>query len=142
VCHRTTVLQSCVGRKAYPAGAKSKRGLQGCRTGRILPAMSYQSHAPDAPEFWARLAAAAYLKTGTLGLQGLCQALGVNDEAGEQRYRRMTDEQKSPPAATVKRAHLALGIPLDELMALIPAEDDYEAVEANLTERYVHGNCA
>ena len=104
--------------------------------------MGYEEHAPEAPEFWARVLGGAYLKTGIMGLKGLCEGLGVSDEAGVQRYRRMVDEKKSPKAATVKRVHLALGIPLEELMALIPPEDDYLAEANPTTGCYLHAKCA
>jgi transcriptional regulator with XRE-family HTH domain len=104
--------------------------------------MSYRSHTGESREFWARVFGASYLKTGSWTLKALCEATGLTNEASNERLRRWAGDGKPPPAATINRFALALGIPVQELMALIPAEDEDEAVEANLTERYVHGNCA
>jgi len=104
--------------------------------------MGYEKHAPEAPEFWAKVLAVAYLKTGISGQKGIRKALALTNEADDQRYRRMIEKKDSPKAATVKRVHLALGISLEELMDLIPPEEDDLTAANPTTGCYLHAKCA
>lgn len=132
------MLCSCVGRPTA-AVLGPRRGLQGCRGGRTLPGMSYQSHAAVSREFWARVFGASYRRTGSWTLGGLCEAIGLTDDASNERLRRWAKAGTVPPLPTIKRISLALEIPIQELID--PIEPEGLAGD-NLTGCYLHAKCA
>jgi len=90
-------------------------------------------------EFWARVFAASYRRSGSWTLKALCQGLGLLDDASEERIRRWAKEARVPPLGFIKRISLALEIPLEELID--PIEPEGLAGD-NLTGCYLHAKCA
>ena len=90
-------------------------------------------------EFWARVFAASYRRSGSWTLKAVCEAIGLVDEASNERLRRWAKAGTVPPAPTIKRISLALEIPIEEL--LDPIEP--EGLTANPTTGcYLHAKCA